>query len=371
MTYIALLLWVFLSGTFCFTTNWKINFKKNKNIFIWLSFTPIIFLMGLRDLSVGVDTLNYYYIYNEVSKASLIQLTNDFYYLDIELGYVILMKIISYIGNYYFFQLVISSLICMLYIRFIHYNMEYYFIGIILFLGFDIFLLSMNITRQMLAILLIANSWTSLINNKKYTALLFYLLAGLTHTTSWVFFIIFVMYYFRENYFILRLIPVFGVAVIFSYETIIKIMSKLIWRYRNYYQNKKEIMTPGLSVIIWIIIAIISILLLVKCYYKYKKLLREDLEEKNILLKPIFENYVYSVFSLFYVSSYFIGLRFNYFERFGLYFAPFVILVFERYGNSIRNDFLRRLYFCSLTICFSVFFIIRSSTSQYIYNVFW
>ena len=83
------------------------------------------------------------------------------------------------------------------------------------------------------------------------------------------------------------------------------------------------------------------------------------------------ETYLYAAFSLFYVASNIIGLSFNYFERLGCYFAPFVMITFERFGMQIKNTIIRRMYYCGLVVCFSIYFILSTKTEQYLYNFFW
>ena len=48
MVYYGLVIWIFLVASICFCRRGKINFKKNKNIFMFLSFAAIVIVLGMR-----------------------------------------------------------------------------------------------------------------------------------------------------------------------------------------------------------------------------------------------------------------------------------------------------------------------------------
>lgn len=372
MIYYSLLLWVFIAGALCFCNTGKVNFKKNKMLFLLLSYIAIIFVLGMRNQTVGVDTKSYYAIFNKVSTVSFSELVKSYYYLTIEVGYVLLMKAVSIFGNYYLFQFIVAAIACILFAKFIADNMQNYFLGIILFLGFDLYLLLFNISRQMLAVALIVNCWSCLNHRKKSKALVLFIFAGMMHTTAWLFVVIYLVYLVRNNRFIIRLLPIIGAIIIFSYRIILDKVATIVPHYANYYGNHKTILETGFSVIIWSLIASISVVLIIRnIRISESRIILVNNIEENTLLSWTAETYLYSTFSLFYVASNIIGLSFNYFERLGCYFAPFVILTFERFGIQIRNTVVRRVYYCGLVACFSIYFILSTKTEQYLYSFFW
>lgn len=360
---------MFIVGVFCFLPKGKVNFQKNKTPFLVVSFIAIIFVLGMRNETVGVDTKSYYAIFNKVSEIPFSEILKSYYYLYIEVGYILLMKIVSFFGNYYLFQIVIAFIACVLFAKFIYDNMYNYYFAVILFLGFDMFLFLANISRQMLAVALIANSWSCLNHEKKIKALIYFIIAGFIHTTAWLFVVIYFVHLIKNNRFIIRLLPVMGVIILFSYKRILNIMASIVPHYANYYGNKKTLLEAGFSTIIWILIVIISVILIVL----NSKMSNQGviLSERKKMLSWTAETYLYATFSIFYVISNIIGLSFNYFERLGCYFAPFVMITFERFGMQIRNVILRRLYYCAVVICFSIYFILSTKTKQYLYSFFW
>lgn len=372
MVYYILLLWIFIAGAVCFCPNGKVNFQRNKTLFLFISYIAIIFVLGMRNQTVGVDTKSYYIIFNKVSETPFSEIMKSYYYLNIEIGYIFLMKFVSILGNYYLFQIVVAFIACILFAKFIADNMNNYFLGVILFLGFDIFLLLFNISRQMLAVALIVNCWSYLNHGKKNRALILFILAGLMHTTAWLFMAIYLIYLIRNNRFIIRLLPIIGVVIIFSYKIILDKVASIVPHYANYYGNHKTILEVGLSMVIWILIVSISIVLIITNIRISKYGVTGNIiNEKNTLLDWTAETYLYAAFSLFYVASNIIGLSFNYFERLGCYFAPFVMITFERFGMQIKNTIIRRMYYCGLVVCFSIYFILSTKTEQYLYNFFW
>lgn len=371
MAYYILLIWIFEAMAFCFCTTGKICFRKNRNTFIVLSFVAIIFLLGMRDLSVGADTKSYFNMFDKVALTPFSEIIKHYYYSYMEVGYIVLMKVVSFLGNYLLFQIIISIITNILFFRFIKENFENYFLGVILFLSLDIFLLLFNLSRQMLAVALIVNCWSCLNHKKRVMAWLLFICAGLIHTTAWLFIGFFVVYFMKNCKFFIKLIPVVGIVVLFSYQEIINIASFILPHYANYYGNHKTIMEAGFVKIVWCIISAISLIIIIK---KNKMIntrgdVKTSLDDQHSLNWHI-ETYLYASFSLFYVATNVIGLSFNYFERIGCYFVPFVTVIFERFGMQIKNPVVRRIYFSGVVICFSIYFILRTKTDQYIYN-FW
>ena len=372
MVYYGLVIWIFLVASICFCRRGKINFKKNKNIFMFLSFAAIVIVLGMRDQTVGVDTQNYYNIFSNVARTPFLEIIKHFYFLTIEVGYIVLMKVVSIFGNYYLFQMVVSIITCGLFLKFIKDNMENDFLGVILFLGLDTYLLLFNISRQMLAVALIVNYWTYLKFGKKIKAFVLLLCAGFIHTTAWIFVVFWFVYFIRNNKFFIRILPMVGVLIIFSYEKVLDAVALIVPHYANYYGNHKTILEAGFSMVIWCIITIISIVLIIKNIKDVKKENKKIIvAQRKIALNWNVETYLYAGFSLFYVASNVIGLSFNYFERLGCYFVPFAMISFERFGMQIKNIIIRRMYFCGVIVCFVIYFILSTKTDQYLYQFFW
>lgn len=372
MIYICLLCWILWMAFLCFCPRGVLYFNSNnKTPFLVASIIAATMVMGLRSVSVGQDTLHYSEIFQYVSHESTNNLFSSFYYQSIEIGYIALMKIVSVFGGYYLFQMVVSCFICGFFAKFISENMNNYFLGMVLFLGFDAYLMSFNISRHMLAVILVANGWSSLNRGKIKKAFLYSLLATLIHTTAIAFLAIYVLYVFRKNKFVIRLIPVLGILAVFSYRKILMFVSSYVTHYNNYYSNHKNTLQVGYAWIIWTIIVAISILLILKTRNLDENIEIQDDEVSIKAMSWSAETYLYSSLGILYVATNIVGMSFNYFERLGLYFVPFVFVVFERFGQYIQRKVLRQMYYFALMISFIVYFIISSQSAQYVYSFFW
>lgn len=372
MVYNGLILWVFFAGLVCFCRSGIVNFTYNKKIFLFMTFSVMALVYGLRADTVGVDTHTYHMIFDKVSATPFSEIVQSYYFDSIEVGYAFLMRVVSEFGGYNLFQTVQGLLICGLFANFIKDNADNYFLECILFLGLDSYLLSFNIARQMLAAVLIANCWSSLRLNKPFKALLFMLCAGMMHTTAWIFVIFFIIPFLKKYKMFMRCLPAAGVITIFSYETILARFAQLVPHYANYYKNQKTLLTVGTKAVVWMIIVAVAVMLIMQNIK-----MPEDVstQKRRSRFKPFLsfsmETYLYAGFSLCYVAANVAGLSFNYLERLGCYFIPFVMITFERFGMQIKTTTIRRIYYCGLAACFIMYFMLSSHTSQYQYNFFW
>lgn len=372
MIYYILLIWIYLIGILSFCSKGKLSFNKNKRLFINLVFILIIIILGFRNKSVGVDTEHYSIIFDQVSKVPFRELIKSYYFLSIEIGYVLLMKLTSYIGNYYFFQTLIAILSCALYANFIRLNMDNLFFGVILFIGLDIYLQLFNITRQMLAVALIVNVWTYLNKSQLNKAIILYVCAVLMHITASLFIILFILYLLKYNTIVLKMIPILGTIILLSYESVLNYISNFITHYANYYANQKNLLEIRYAFIIWILILIFSVLMIISSliYININSASTTSLG-KSTIINNIYNQYISATFSLFYVIANYNGLYFNYFERLGYYFSPFVIILFEQFGCNIKNNIVRRIYYIGVVISVSIYFIISTQSNQYDFSFFW
>lgn len=309
-------------------------------------------LMGLRGSTVGIDTINYIDLYKDVRSYSIRILTEEFYWGSIECGFVLLNKISSLIyDNYHFCQCIVSILYYYFSYKFIINNATRPRIACLLFVCMGLFLMPFNITRQMLAVMIAANSFTYILKNKIIKALLLILLASTIHTTALLALIIPLFYYLKDKEFIIKLLPVLSVAIIALYQHIIQLMSSEIIKYASYYENEKNIQEAGLGRIVW------GITYLIALYVVYSKKFNPNIK--------ITANLV-----MIYIACGYVGLSFNYFERLGYYFLPFQILLFIDFGNSIKNNYIKRFFYFGVCVCFMILFILTSHASQYNYNTF-
>lgn len=351
MIYILLIIWVNICAVVCFGP--KLRFNQNKIQFLSLAFICMAIIMACRNDTVGVDTRTYEEYFYLISNTKISQIFSGFYTESMEIGYALFMKICSIFNpSYYFFQTVFSFLICYLYANFIYNQSNNVYVSTIVFLGIGMYTMTFNIARQMLAVAIVANSWVLLNKKKEIKALIVCLLACTIHISAIIFLGAFIVYIFRNNKAVLKIIFVLSILVAINYRTLINFLANNISRFHNYYSNERVIQDAGLIQIVWGIIIIIAIYLLFN---------REVGAEGKLL----------SIFASLYVICNVIGGYFNYFERVGLYFIPFIVILFPYFGKCFNKQKLRWIYYCSATLCFSMFFLISVLTSeQYTYSAF-
>lgn len=351
MVYIGLIVWILLSSLLCFGNH--LDVRKNRKLFVLLSFLYMCAIMSFRSVDVGVDTKSYQHIFELMCSTRISDILAHFHTYSMEVGYALAMKLCSLISsNYYFFQIVFSIAFNILSAKFIFEETDNIFVGVIVFLGIGIYATSFNIARQMLAVMLVANSWTLLRKEKKITAIFCVLLASTFHITALVFFAAYVVYFCRNNKFIIRIVPFVILIGAISFNRIFPLITRYFSYYHNYYANEKVIQSAGKVWIIWLIVLLIAINII----YVVK--------QKN------FEHSIAAIFSLVWVACNVIGLSFNYFERLGLYFIPFVPVMISFYGIYLKNSTIRRVYIGGTSIAFIAYFIISMNSAQYIYTSF-
>ena len=355
MIYIILILYIIFLSVF-FNSNLCRIKKEKKVIYFYNSvFFFLAIIMGLRSESVGVDTKYYKLIFDQVANTSFFDLLHGYFYNSIEIGYVLLMKLLScLINNYYFFQIVISFLFCYQVKKFLINNSNYPLLGVLIFVGSGMYLNGFNVTRQMIAAVLLANAWNYLIDSNLEKCFLNFIFAISFHFTSIIFLLFCFIYKFSKKKNNIKKIIQFVFVGAINYQILLNAISLIITHYHNYMKNAKVTQTASGVIIIWAIILIIAL------YIVYIR------KNSNRL------NDSYAIFSIFYVLSNFIGLQYNYFERIGLYFLPFTIILFECVSAGFKNRNLKFIYNFFVGFSFMVYFLLSALTSQqYSYLFFW
>ncbi len=352
MAYLGLLVGMICSFLLCNLRDWKLCFNRNKKIYMILFSFCCILLMGFRNDTVGYDTATYKNYFTIVEYTPIKVILGDFYFQSMEIGFVLLMKICSYIlSDYFFFQFIVSALYCSGMARFIYRNSQNCIFASFIFLGTGLFLTAFNAQRQMLAVMLVVNSWDYFASKQYIKMLLLLTLAITIHTASVTFAIAYFIYFFRKNR-IVYLFFVAGIAIsIFYYDKVIDFAIQYFPMYNNYYSNTKEILFVGFVKVLWGIIITLSLVILIKGN------------------KEIISLRVYAIFSILYVVTNIIGLEFNYFERLGWFFLPFVILLFDGFGSIFHNLVIKTMYYGSALLSFTFYFILSTQSGQYMYSI--
>lgn len=141
----------------------KDNIKKAKVLYLFLTFIPMMIVMGLRDKNVGTDTRSYCMYFRIISRMSLIKAFDNNPIL-----WAILNKIFAIFGtrdiNYI---LPLSMIILILIAKFIYDYSDDVGLSTILFILSYYYFTGFNTARQFLAIAIVINSFKYIINDDK------------------------------------------------------------------------------------------------------------------------------------------------------------------------------------------------------------
>lgn len=338
MIYVFETVWVLLSGLFCY----KCNLKKSQrdSLFLWMVFFLWFLMMGLRSYKVGVDTPNYKNDYELISNIEWSKFSEFLKDTRTESLWLTLMRLCAVVSHsYYFFQIMYSLIFNILCAKFIVRFSKNVFLCTLVFIDFSVILIAFNVQRQCLAVMLVVNGLWYIKEKKKGIAVLLLAVAAGIHASSIIFLVAYLLYIMKEHRKLLALMPILIVVAVESYQVIIKYAESFFPRYGNFYGNNRELMEVNNVKVIWGIIIIISI---IQIYIEKKK-------------RAGGENMVYAVLAMTYIGTVLVGLSFNLFERLGLYFQPFVPIVFEQFGTNIKDKNVKKFYQIGIVACFTVF----------------
>ena len=328
-----------------------LNNSKRKNVFIFISFSLMALIMGLRSVNVGVDTLTYYESFYLIAKTPWHVLLKSYYFEGLEIGYVILVKICTFFFNsYYSFQFVFSVIYCSFFASFCK-QLKHPYVGVFVFLGSALFLESFNIARQMLAVAMFAYAWSLFFKGKKRKSTVILLLSLLMHTTSLLAIIPFVVFFLFQKKFVVYLSPVIALLMYLLFPYFLDFSIDNISHYANYYDNHKVVQEATGAKILWLIYATLSLIVIYNRTF--------DRQSKCA-----------AFFTLVLVAFNFIGLKMNYVERLGLFYLPFVVLLFDSFGDLFNCVFLKRIFYMFVICFFTMYFILSSQSLQYKYSFF-
>ncbi len=372
--YIFLIVWLFI---LCAIHNYASGTVKKYNndlFFVICFFTACALIIGLRSNQVGRDTHTYEEYFYQNSAYSIIDIVKGNTNIAVEKAFLICMKISSLIvNNYYFFQILVSITYTFFSAKVILKHCDDVVLGCFLFLGLDLFLLSLNIQRQMLSIMVAIYGWSLLFGNyakgnntlslfrKKYFENnRFYWIKGSTllalsvmiHKSSFVIIAALLIYLVRGDRKKIKMIFFVVAALCLSLASFMPIVSKIMPGYHNYFKNAKTIQSAGMVMVIWVFVLLLAIYIL----FNEKKFNNDEA--------------IMAVYSSIYVFMNIAGLSFNYAERIGVCFIPFSIISITFFNSKIHNKEIQFALKMALECGFAFYFILSSSSSQYLYSSF-
>ena len=328
--------------------------RSNKRMMGLSLFFLLFTLMAFRDISVGVDTNSYSYIFKDICRQDYSHLLHNETYR-YEMIFALFMKVISEISDsYFFYQFVFSILYCWLAVRYLsNCSKDLFFCGI-LYLSCGLYLGTFNIQRQMLAVVILMNGWNYLADRKWVKAMLLTCIGIMIHLTSVVFLFVIISFFVCQKYsWVVKILPAVMLSLSLSYKIILGHFSDYLFMYNNYLDNHKDVQEAGGIYAIWSIVVLLSV------YLIYISGNKTDFKTK-----------LAGVFSLQYVFANLVGLEFNYIERLGAFFLPFSIIVYEQIFYCIKNQNIATIYKYVVGICYIFYYYLSFQSEQYQYRSF-
>lgn len=338
-----------------------------RKVIVMVSFTVLFLISAFRGPNVGIDTSHYMEKFEQIRQYSFLDIFTSFYTERVEIGYALMNKIVSLVAtsNSYLIIVVNSFIVC--------YGMAYYVIHftdeditpVILFACGGLFLHSMNIARQAIACVLLFNSWGTL-NRKQYrtTAILF-AVSILFHWTSVIFAAVYWFYFIRKKRAIFLSFIVISLVVLVNYQFIIDILGNLTDSF-SYLGNTIEKVSANGIWAVWIIALLMAVYFMIHYITGKRELLRFELPES--ICDPS-QTACVPLYVVYYILLTYIGTQFNYFDRFGVFFLPFEILLFMNFGKVLKgkSEKLYKVYFVGLHVCFVGFLLWTTRSGQFRY----
>lgn len=298
--------------------------KKNENEKIaFMVFLFIFLLFALRHPSMGNDLhylsdngyLGSFDILNSYSWKKILQIQK---YMNYERGYIILNKVIGSVWkNKQFFIAVIAFLSLFPVYIFIKDNSESVILSYIVFFGTPVFLMYYSGLRQIIAIGICLYSIILIKKRKLIWFILLVLFATLFHSSAWVFFVAYPLFYYKPSKKI-RWLSVVILGIIYAFR------AKLFPFLSAFIKENAEVQDTGAFTlyVVFVLIYIVCIL-----FSNQDERCREELNIDGFL-------------NLFYIACVvqsFAGLS-NIAMRVGYYFAIVLIVLLP---NVIKTTSVR------------------------------
>lgn len=379
MTVYVILFLLSLGGYF-FNVNGS---KQKRKIYLVFIFVCILLIAVLRDYSVGTDLYKYYSKYYPMfknvdwDKLQSVTISGDW-----EWGFCAFCKVLAQISPNTQLFIIGSSIISIIpYAIFIYKNSEDVVFSTFFYIAFHIFMMSLNIVRQAMAVGIVLIGFEALKRKQHYKFVIYVLIATLFHTTAVVallYLIIDRLEYKKHTLYLLTgatLVFSIGYRVIFNLVLNTTGLSALYGIYGISGQGDSggyiTFHTLGMFCIALMIFAIGHIYLEVYGYQKTTYTLSLAKESKMgfshhaLIVRKTRRKYLVSWSeSLVMYAVYFAVLfRFNAFiinvtSRFAMYFFPFLMISFPHSLAKMNKKSDKMLYMGIMIAALALFFFV-------------
>lgn len=320
-----------------------------RNIFVAI---PIRFIISFRDVTVGNDTLMYEHLYKVHSYLSVNESLN---YSGMEKLFVIILNVLGHLGfSYYAYQLVISTILCILFGLYIYRYSLSSSLSWFFFVTFLYMARSMNITREMLAVSISVVAFM-LINEKKIIRFIIVCTVSyFIHKTA-IFQLLLLPFLLIKKEYIMNIITICIVLIILIFFNKVTSTFVLIVDKYDYLLDSKYMDTSGG---IAKYINLIFIFLILVWFNIYKKQLKRDTDLSCGIIDIDFKEKVLKIYLMVALIFSFVGLKFGLADRCALYFTLPVVILLPNMLKNIKNKNNRLVITIFVIFLSSLYFIL-------------
>ena len=329
-------------------------YSISKLAYIFCFFILFVFA-GFRGSSIGNDTIAYIDLFRDVLNYSLI---NERF----EIGYLALNKLVAYFSSNVQSIIIVTSAISIYgYYRFIKKHSLSIFLSVFLFFSLRYFDASMNIIRQVIAMILLFESYNCLIQKKNIKFFVFVIFAMTFHKTAIVFSIICLLTRFKLSLKNILLFVLVGIGLSIGFSSVFNYVINLFPTYAYYVDGEYFGETRTAS----IMILLINVVVLLMSYFILKG--KREIDKSYVL-----QFYIVLTGTMITLVS----LNFNLFDRIAVYFNSFIILLLPNVISLIRRKKLRIIiYLIVILFGISYYYIIITYRPDwnhvYPYKFYW
>lgn len=174
------------------------SFIKNKCIQKRVIFSIFFLVSSLRYIYLGTDTFSYISYFRRFSRSTFKELFLK--QQSIERGFAIFNKVLGLISkNERYFLVMIAIIVMILITKFIYDNSKIPWFSFFLFLSLGFFTASLNILRQVLAVLIMINTLDYIRKRNIKKFLFYYFIAISIHITAAIFILAYILYPIKVN----------------------------------------------------------------------------------------------------------------------------------------------------------------------------
>ena len=328
--YLFLFIYIILLSFLIF---FKGNTNIQKKLFLFLSFSMMFFIMGFRAESVGTDTSLYCTIFQNNIQSAFYTVLKE----DSAIIYSFYNKFVSLFSTNRNAIIVANSfLICTLTATFIYKNSKNVIFPTIFFMTFYHFFSSMNIARQYIAVMIVANAFYFLKNKKAFQYILMCLIATLIHNTAIVSFLLVPYLFIEPNKKNITIYLSIIILALLFLNQIMTLFSSLFTHYDIYFQDSfLENSGQNRKIIITFI------------YVLFAFVLSSLLKGKAIKADEQREFYLLHIMNFIAIILGFIALDMMLISRVEVYFSIFTIILIPKVFDLLKD---RMFYYFIFTL---------------------